>query len=50
MSTRGEGAAHEAFLLVSPGVPLAVIPAPEPDDSDDGVPWNGGVPAVDLGS
>jgi hypothetical protein len=32
----GEGAPRPAHLLITPGVPIALIPVPEPDGEDEG--------------
>ena len=43
----GEGAMRRALLLLSPGVPLAVVPVPDEDPaaSPDGE-WSDGLPQV----
>ena len=42
----GEGLMRPALLLVTPGVPLAIVPVPDedPDASADTVGWDGSPP------
>ena len=40
----GEGMLRPSFLLLTPGVPLAVVPIPEPDVDGDEHAWEPGDP------
>lgn len=44
----GEGSAREAYLLVGPGVPIALVPVPIPAPREGEQPWEDGAPNAEV--
>jgi hypothetical protein len=44
----GEGQAREAFLYLSPGVSVAIVPVPVRPHADGDLPWEGGAPSAEF--
>jgi hypothetical protein len=44
----GEGEVREAYLYLSPGVSIAIVPVPERGDAEGEGPWEGGAPSAEF--